>query len=158
MRQGTGLNYMEIWVDKRDIGYTLNGMGFHIWSISYVEAIYEEGLAYVMGSSIKQITVDGEADDWGSIAPLKTFPYRSINPPEFEVSSVYVANDDENLYFRFDTREEPTKRVNEGHLYRDFSVYLDTDNNDNTGWWWGGAEFYVDVGSLTYSSKETRVD
>jgi len=143
-RLAPGLSHMEIWVDKQDIGYTQNGIDFYIVSDSYVKAIPGAELTYVIGSSVKQITVDGEPGDWSSIAPLVTFRYRSINPPEFEVSNVYVANDDENLYFKLDTRGKPTTSINEGELYRAFDVYLDTDNNDNTGYILeGGVEFEV---------------
>jgi hypothetical protein len=158
-RLASGLSYMEIWVDKQDIGYTPNGIDFYIVSDSYVKAIPGAELTYVVGSLVKQITVDGEPGDWGSIAPSVTFPPRSINPPELETSSIYVANDGENLYFRFDTRGKPTTTVSEGKLDRYFSAYLDTDNNGNTGYReYGGAEFYAYAGFSASPSKYTRVD
>lgn len=89
-------------------------------------------LSYVLGSSVKQIIVDGDSEDWGNIAPLATFQSRSINPPELEVSNIYVANDDENLYTRIDTRGIPTTSANIGILSRQLYVYFDADNN-NTG-------------------------
>jgi hypothetical protein len=93
---------------------------------------------------------------------LKTFQSRGINPPEFEVSSIYVANDNENLYFRFDTRSKPTKTFNAGKLWRGFSVFLDTDNKNNTGYvgyggYGGGAELLVDVYFYTDASEYTLV-
>jgi len=158
-RLASGLSYMEIWVDKQDIGYTPNGIDFYIVSDSYVKAIPGAELTYVVGSLVKQITVDGEPGDWGSIAPSVTFTPRSINPPELETSSIYVANDGENLYFRFDTRGKPTTTVSEGKLDRYFSAYLDTDNNGNTGYReYGGAEFYAYAGFSASPSKYTRVD
>jgi membrane protease YdiL (CAAX protease family) len=157
-RLAPGLNYMEIWVDKRDIGYTQNGIDFYIASDSYVTAIPGAELTYVVGSSVKQITVDGEPGDWGSISPSVIFPPRSINPPELEASSVYVANDDENLYFRLDTRGKPSTAVSEGELYRGFFVYLDTDNNDNTGYSrYGGAELCIMSDFSASPSRETWV-
>jgi hypothetical protein len=57
-------------------------------------------LAYIIGSLVRKIKIDGDSNDWGSVSPLITFPPRSINPPELEISSIYIANDDENLYFR----------------------------------------------------------
>jgi hypothetical protein len=151
-RSALGSSYLEIWVDKQDIGYTPNGIHFYIYARSYVKAMQGTDLSYVVDSSVRRITVDGEPDDWGSITPLVTLPQRSINPSELEVSSVYVTNDDENLYFRFDTRGKPTTTLNkaryrahcEGDLQRYFYVYLDTDNKDNTGYkWYGGTEFQV---------------
>jgi hypothetical protein len=146
MRLAPGLSYMEIWVDKQDIGYTPNGIDFYILSDSYAgKGMGPERMRnYLVGSSVKQITVDGDSGDWGSIAPLTTFPSKSINPPEAEISNVYVANDGENLYFRFDTRDKPTTSISEGKIYRTFDVYIDTDNNDNTGYIpEGGAEFWA---------------
>ncbi|WP_125673027.1 hypothetical protein [Candidatus Methanodesulfokora washburnensis] len=154
-----GSNYMEIWVDKRDIGYTQNGIDFYIVTWSGVNAIPGADLSYTIGSSIKKIKIDGDPSDWGSISPLVTFPPRYIDPPELEVSSIYVANDDENLYFRIDTRGKPTTRVNGGKLYRYFFVDLDTDNNDNTGHkWFGGAEFIIDASFIANLSKEAHVE
>jgi hypothetical protein len=158
MKSAPGLSYMEIWVDKQDIGYTPNGINFFIESYAEVGAMLETELTYVIGSSKKGITLDGEPDDWGTIAPLKTFPSKRINPPELEASSVYIANDDKNLYFRFDTRGKPTTTVNEGELYRITESYLDTDNNDNTGYIGrGGAEFRVYASFFVNVSKYTRV-
>ena len=155
----TGLNYMEVWVDKRDIGYTQKGIDFYIYTSSGVRAIRDTELNYVIGSSVKEIKVDGDSNDWGSVSPLITFPPRSINPPELEVSSIYVANDDENLYFRIDTRGKPTMMVNGGTLYRVFYVYLDTDNNDSTGdKKHGGAEFIITAFFKTSLSKRTYVE
>lgn len=55
---------------------------------------------YVIGSSRREITVDGAPDDWGSIIPLVTFPSKSISPPEAEPSNIYVANDEKNPIFQ----------------------------------------------------------
>jgi len=111
-----GLSYMEIWVDQQDIGYTQSGIEFYLNTYSYVKAIPKTELNYTIGSSVKQITVDGDAGDWGTVAPSVTFPSRSINPPELEVSSIYFANDNENLYVRIDTRGKPTTSVNNRRL------------------------------------------
>jgi len=158
MRRAPGLSYMEIWVDKQDIGYTQNGIDFYISSDSLVEPIPATDLSYIVGSSVKQITVDGEPGDWGSIAPLKTFPSRRIDPPELEASSIYVANDDKNLYFRFDARGKPTTTVDAGDLWRVFDAYLDTDNNDNTGYTgYGGAEFRARATFSASPSKYTII-
>jgi len=159
MRLAPGLNYMEIWVDQNDIGYTPSGIDFYMDTYSYVVAMPKTELSYVVGSSVKQITVDGEPGDWGSIAPLTTFQSRSINPPELEISNIYVANDAENLYIRIDTRGTPTASINTGTLSRYFYVYLDTDNNNGTGYaGYGGAEFYPYAYFKAQPSKYTYVD
>lgn len=145
MRLAPELTYMEIWVDQQDIGYTSGGIDFYMDTYSYVKAMPKTELNYVVGSSVKQITVDGDPGDWGTIAPLITFPSRSINPPELEVSSIYVANDADNLYMRIDVRGTPTASINTGTLNRWFTVYFDTDNKNNTGYIsYGGAESYVE--------------
>jgi hypothetical protein len=149
-RLAPGLSYMEIWVDKQDIGYTPNGIDFIVLSTCQVSRLEELRWSYAVGSSVKRITVDGDSSDWGSIDPLITPPFRSINPSELEISSVYVANDDENLYFRIDTRGKPATEVNEGYLHRWIGVYFDTDNNDNTGCInYGGAEFHAALAFAT---------
>jgi len=109
-----GLNYIEIWVDKQDIGYTPSGVDFYInHAVAMVNPMPVERtlcLHYTMDSSKKEIKVDGESSDWGAINPIAALPSGSINPPELEVSSFYVANDGENLYFRLDSRDKPTHR------------------------------------------------
>ncbi len=159
MRLAPGLSYMEIWVDQEDIWYTQYGIDFYIRShSSVVEAIPRTELTYVIGSSKKEITVDGESGDWSTINPLVIFPSRSINPPELEISSIYVANDDENLYFRFDARGKPTTTVSEGNLFRWFNVFLDMDYNNNTGdIEYGGAEFKVYTTFDARPSKHTEI-
>jgi hypothetical protein len=124
----SGIDYVEIWVSKQDIGYTSSGINFRLTSYCYFRPDWlGQKWSYVIGSAVKQISVDGDPSDWDSIAPLVVFPPRTVNPPEFEISSVYIANDDENLYFRVDTREKPTQKINEGDLHRMLDVYLDTD-------------------------------
>jgi hypothetical protein len=125
-----GLSFMEIKVNKRDVGYTPNGIHFLILSASAVD-MPNTNVSYVIDSSIKNIVVDGEPGDWGTATPLITFPPRLIEPPELEVSNVYVANDGNNLYFRFDTKGKPSTRVDAGELL--FFIYIDVDNNVNTG-------------------------
>ncbi|RSN74831.1 hypothetical protein [Candidatus Methanodesulfokora washburnensis] len=153
-----GLSYMEIWVDKRDIGYTPDGIDFYIDTYFEVEATLDTELNYVIDSSVKYIEIDGYSSDWGSISPSITLPPKSILLG-FEVSSIYVANDDENLYFRIDMRGRPTVMVNKEGLYYGFLVSLDTDNNDNTGYYrYGGSEFGVDAKLWANLLKDTEVD
>jgi len=148
--QAPGLSYMEVWLDKRVIGYIWHGeVGFSMWSLTYVwENTPKHEWNYVIGSSVKRINVDGDSSDWGYAAPLVTFPLRSFNPTGFEISRVYIANDDENLYFRIDTRERPTIGFDQYDvlLYQILEIYFDTDNDDNTGdAEHSGAEFKAEI-------------
>jgi len=144
MKRAPGLDHMEIWVDQQDIGYTPGGMNLRMEAWSYVEAIPKTELNYVVGSSAKQITVDGDPGDWGTMPPLISFTPRSVNPPEMEASGIYIADDAENLYIRLDTRGTPTASLSTGSLARLLAVYFDIDNNDATGCFlYGGAEFRI---------------
>lgn len=131
------LSYIEIWVDKRDIEFTSNGINFYVSAEAWVNPVPGDKmklcLNYAVGSWMKEIKVDGEPNDWGEINPLATLPSGTINPPEMEVSSFYVANDGENLYFRCDVSAKPTTTLKEGVLERGFLVYLDIDNKVDTG-------------------------
>jgi len=139
-----GLNFMEIKVNKRDINYTPSGIRYCARTVSVAVAMPDTKASYVIGSSMKRVSVDGEPDDWGAASPLVSFPYRSIVPPEIEVSSIYVADDSDNLYFRYDVIEKPSKKVNAGELFRWFSIYIDADNNGNTGYsTFNGADFWI---------------
>ncbi|MEM2929912.1 MAG: hypothetical protein QW797_03510 [Thermoproteota archaeon] len=158
MKLAPELSYMEIWVEQQDIGYTSQGMNFYIEAYSGVATPKTE-LSYTVGSTLKQITVDGDSGDWGAIAPLTTFTSKSINPPELEFSSIYVADDGENLYMRIDTRSAPTASINTGRLVRYSDVYLDTDNNDDTGYGgYGGSEFHASVEFDSNPSKYNYIN
>lgn len=138
----SSLSYMEIWIDQQDIGYTPDGIYFYMDICSRLEAMPPAELSYIVGSSVKHITVDGEKDDWGTVTPLHAFEPRSITPPELEVSNIYVANDEENLYVRMDMRGTPSTTISDGILERSLYAYFDTDNNDHTGHTgYSGAEF-----------------
>ena len=57
-----------------------------------------------------------------------------------------MANDQDNLYFRFDMRGTPTQRLGAGTLYRYFYIYVNTDDNNATGdLLRGGADYEVDI-------------
>ncbi|MEM2089089.1 MAG: hypothetical protein QXF52_10560 [Thermoproteota archaeon] len=156
MKLAPELSYMEIWVDQQDIGYTSRGMDFYINSYAEVKAMLTTELNYVVGSSMKQINIDGNPGDWGDFPPSAAFQSRSINPPEMEVSNIYVANDADNLYIRIDTRGTPTASINTGSLTRWFTVYFDADNNNNTGYRSNsGAEFYAEVAFHSSPGKST---
>jgi hypothetical protein len=47
---------------------------------------------------------------------------------------LYVANDAENLYVRIDARGKPSSSIESGTLGRELYIYIDTDNNNGTGY------------------------
>jgi hypothetical protein len=160
LRQAHGLSSMEILLDKRDIGYILNEVAtFHLYAYGEYRGHIEQKWNYVIGSLIKQITIDGDPSDWSSVAPLVTFPPGFIGSFQFGIMSLYVANDDEYLYFRIDASRKPLAVLNrsDSQIYRIFDVYIDTDNNDVTGdIKHGGAEFYVHVVFEVNAYTETK--
>ncbi|UNQ73788.1 hypothetical protein [Infirmifilum sp. NZ] len=144
MKQEPGLSYAEIRFSKEDVNFSQSKVKFKLTFISQVLAIPDASASYVLGSSAARVTVDGNTADWGSTAPLLKFPSRSIAPPDLEVSSVYVADDTENLYLRIDTRRAPATSLKGGYLSRSLYVYFDTDDDSKTGDpWHSGAELLL---------------
>jgi hypothetical protein len=87
-----------------------------------------------------------------------SFQARGISPSELEVSALYVANDAENLYVRIDARGKPSSSIESGTLGRELHIYIDTDNNNGTGYKaYGGADFYVYVSFNARPDKYTYV-
>jgi hypothetical protein len=111
MKLAPSLSYMEVSISKEDIAYSPTGMDFYISAYSSALTIPATKIAYTIGSSNRQITVDGYPGDWGTAAPTVSFKPRGINPPELEISAIYVANDAENLYVRVDIRGKPTQSI-----------------------------------------------
>ena len=80
---------------------------------------------------------DADRDDWGKL----DIPTYELDPtgdagPELDYIAVFVANDDENLYFRFallDTTPETPEFFGFRH-----NVYLDTDRDRETGFYGSG--------------------
>jgi len=149
------LNYMEVWVEQEAIGYTSQGILLYTESYSYVLSLPESQFRYVLGSSSLRIGVDGDPGDWGATSPSASHPARSTEPAELEVAAFYVANDEENLYFRVDLRGTPSKTIEAAALYRYLYVYVDADDNSATGHQYSkGAEYYV-YGSFQSSPAQS---
>jgi hypothetical protein len=153
-----GLGYLEFSVGKEDIGYGSGGIKFYVGAYSFVVSMPSTELSYVVGSNSRKVSVDGVASDWGSSVPLVSFQARGITPSELEVSALYVANDAENLYVRIDARGKPSSSIESGTLGRELFIYIDTDNNNDTGYKaYGGADFYVYVSFNARPDKYTYV-
>lgn len=137
-------DYVEFSVDQQVIGYSAEGVLFRVVAYSSVPGLPEARFSYTLGSNAKTITVDGNPSDWGSTPASATFASKALNPAELEVSAIYVANDQNNLYLRYDVRGTPTKDIDVGSLYRRSYIYVDADDSASTGYsgdW--GAEYYV---------------
>jgi len=138
------LDYIEFSVDQQVIGYSAEGVLFQVYVYSYVRGLQQATFSYTLGSNAKTITVDGNSADWGSTSPSVTFASKALEPAELEVSAIYLANDQNNIYFRLDVRGTPTKDISSGSLTRYTYTYLDTDNDPSTGYSGDyGAEYYV---------------
>jgi len=127
------LAYMEMWVEQQAIGYTPNGLLFYSNIYSYVTGTPEADGAYELGSNRRSIVVDGNAGDWGNSQPALVFPSVSVEPAELVPSALYVANDDDNLYFRVDVRGTPSMPMEAASLERYVYAYLDLDADETTG-------------------------
>lgn len=150
--------YVEVKIDKNDIRYTSRGFNFYVvttgeWGHSGEKPWLEE-FSYTIDSTIKEIRVDGEADDWNGVHPLISIRPSQDTPQHFLVSKIYVANDNENLYLRVDTFEKPRVTVDHGEIRRYLYFFIDKDNNDATGdtHYYGG-DIYVEA---EFFSRQNR--
>jgi len=152
-------NYVEIKVGKLDVNYNSRGMKFYVvttgewghWGAPWIDEF-----SYVMNSNSRHIKVDGRADDWGEITPVKTISQPSDNPREFLTSRIYIANDEEYIYIRLDTLERPKTTIDYGGIFRYLYFFIDLDNNDDTGdREYSGAELYVEA---EFHSNPTKLN
>ena len=102
------------------------------------------------------IQLDGSFDDWGALAPLATD--NSGDGGVVDFGKVWVANDQDYLYIRFETGGEvqPDEQ-------QDIRLYLDTDMNAGTGTNFSGigAELVWQLGNRTgtfYSPGAATID
>lgn len=159
LTRGPGLNYLEVWVARQAVGYSTQGLYFYISTYVYTGGVPKIGGnniegSYTMGSHQRTIDPDGNAGDWGDTSATVTFPVDANAPAELVCSASYTANDQDNLYFRFDMRGTPTQRLGAGTLYRYFYIYVNTDDNNATGdSYYGGADYEVDI---TFYTGNTR--
>ena len=84
------------------------------------------------------VVTDADRSDWDS---LEITPY-ALDPigdagPEIDYVAVFVANDEDNVYFRFGLSDS-TPETPEPFGFR-HNVYLDTDRNRDTGFYGSGS-------------------
>lgn len=110
-------------------------------------------LIFVVGSSIAQITIDGDMLDWAGIDPIDTgLPpeaYGEVTDPQysdFNIRHIYVVHDSINVYCKVDL--DPTASFNNFYNFSNppvFEMYFDTEIGDTTGFdwgWWNNAYNY----------------
>ena len=156
-----GLSYLEVWVPQQAVGYSSQGLYFYIDTYAYTGGVPEAETSYVMGSHVRTVDVDGNAGDWGDTPATVTFPTASTVPAELECSALYMANDQDNLYLRFDIRGASTSSIGAGGLYRYFYLYADTDDNNATGYLLGsgqGADYEIYLSFSTTTTRGSYVD
>jgi len=75
--------------------------------------------------AIGQITVDGLFDDWNddNVSVEDAFDVQDV-----DIRKVWIANDEDRLFIRFDVNEEFDLQDDE-----DIAVYIDVDNDPSTG-------------------------
>ncbi|MEM4466338.1 MAG: hypothetical protein QXE61_04375 [Nitrososphaerota archaeon] len=156
------LDYVEVKINKSDIGYTSRGFNFYVvttgeWCHSGIKPWLDE-FPYIIDSITKNIKVDGEASDWSGVHPLITLGSSQDTPQHFSVSKIYVANDNENLYIRVDTFEKPRVTVDHGEVRRYLYFFIDNDNNDASGdAHYSGADTYVEVEFFSRQDKFNNI-
>jgi len=80
------------------------------------------------------ISVDGSPGDWGAMAPLASDPEETDIPADYNLESFYVTNNLTEMFFRLDVYGTPTLAGDNNPFNPAFyQVYLDTDQNRNTG-------------------------
>ena len=89
------------------------------------------------------ILIDGDFQDWAGIAPATT--ETQDTPEGLEFKEIYVANDDDYLYVRFNFYAD----VGQLPVDNYFHVYSDTDNDPTTGFGAGGigSEMMIENGN-----------
>ena len=113
-------------------------------------------LALPAAAALVPIQLDGNFDDWSGVALLGADSPNDGGTVDF--ANVWVANDQDYLYIRFETGGEvqPDEQ-------QDIRIYVDTDMNAGTGTSFGGigAELVWELGGRTgtfYSPGATTLD
>ncbi len=76
-----------------------------------------------------RIGMDGYFDDWKNLSPLYTDPAGDAGADQIDLDRLWVANDENYLFLRFSMTSAEISLQSGNALY----LYLDTDNNSNTG-------------------------
>ena len=84
-------------------------------------------------ADLAPVVLDGWFDDWAALAPLATDPAGDDGATGIDFGGLWAANDQDWLVLRFSTGAEvqPDEQ-------QDIRLYLDTDMNAGTGFFYGG--------------------
>ena len=93
--------------------------------------------------SIATITLDGDLADWDAFSSLGEDPADVTGIRDtMDLARGWVAHDDNNTYFAYQVHDDPIA-VNWG-----YGIYLDTDNNRNTGFRGFSDEFPIGADTI----------
>lgn len=174
-------NEVEISVPRKEIGET-NGdyesTAFFayasIWQDPWPEDIAPNEIGskrYVYRYGRKQVTVDGEMDEWTEAMHFDVPPNEEeglqdsvdygwdgtmddIINPALDIKDIWVSHDDDYLYVRIDINEDGTfsdlDNIVDAEGYKALiQLYFDTDLDSTTGLTWGywlnGGDYYVNI-------------
>lgn len=109
-------------------------------------------LIWVGSLSSEAILIDGNPSDWTGITPLVSSDPNEADIPDddYDLENFYVTNDNTDMFFRLDVYGTPTLTgvfpVNPAF----YQIYLDIDQNTNTGTLINGigADRIIDYGSF----------
>jgi len=87
------------------------------------------GLAGPAGAEQRRILLDGFTGDWAGLAPIHVDPAGDGGSSGIDITEIYAVNDEERLYLRFVVNTDLILQHEDNRL----SLYLDTDNNAQTG-------------------------
>ena len=122
---------------------------------------------FVINSSVQaellSIQMDGDFSDWENVTALASDPANDGGSSGIDFRQVWVGNDENYLYIKFDTTGEV--QPDEGQSLR---LYLDTDLNSSTGtyfngigaelvWSFGWRNGTFKVGSSTYDLNHSDI-
>ena len=95
-------------------------------------------LTVASAGTFKRITIDGSFDDWSGV-PVAATDVEGDSGQGFDLHKIYVANDDQHLYFRVVISRLSTATNYSGFHHQ---FFIDSDNNPATGL--GGSEMAVE--------------
>ena len=87
-------------------------------------------MLWAYGAYSQVITIDSELADWQDIPVFEDVPG---DGGALDLLDMSVTNDDDYLYIRIRTAQE-VSLLNEDYTDTEIRIYIDTDNNSETGW------------------------
>lgn len=115
---------------------------------------------YYANDESSTITLDGNPQDWVESQKILTDPVEEY-PQQMDLINLYMSNNETALFYRFDVTGEMPEYLNGDIRHSGWmQIYLDTDNDNQTGKQIGGigAEFFYNVNterSMIYPSSRT---